>query len=114
MWEISDFKALTFDCYGTLIDWEQGIWQAISPILAAHGLLRPRESVLANFAALEHEAETARPGDPYPDILRAVYAGMAGQYGMPVVAHEKRPGAMNSAGTRARSVKSEKVAAPSQ
>ena len=86
--DLSSFKALTFDCYGTLIDWERGIWESISPILASHGLDRSREDVLADFAALEHEAEIDRPGDLYPDILAAVYSDLAGQYGMPVVPDE--------------------------
>ena len=31
--KLSDFKVLTFDCYGTLIDWETGMFQALSPLL---------------------------------------------------------------------------------
>ncbi|MGI9449621.1 MAG: haloacid dehalogenase, partial [Geminicoccaceae bacterium] len=31
--KITDFKALAFDCYGTLIDWESGIWDALQPLL---------------------------------------------------------------------------------
>ena len=33
--ELTDFKVLTFDCYGTLIDWESGIWEALQPMIAA-------------------------------------------------------------------------------
>ena len=35
--ELSDFSVLTFDCYGTLIDWESGIWDAMQPLLQANG-----------------------------------------------------------------------------
>ena len=35
---IGDFKALTFDCYGTLIDWETGIWGAVQPLIARQRL----------------------------------------------------------------------------
>lgn len=45
---------LTFDCYGTLIDWETGIVEAARPVLAAHGLTLPDEQVLERFA--HHEA----------------------------------------------------------
>ena len=31
-----DFSTLTFDCYGTLIDWETGLWDALQPLLASH------------------------------------------------------------------------------
>ena len=30
---LTDFKVLTFDCYGTLIDWETGIWDALQPLI---------------------------------------------------------------------------------
>ena len=33
---LTDFSVLTFDCYGTLIDWESGIWDALQPLLAAN------------------------------------------------------------------------------
>ena len=31
--KLSDFKVLTFDCYGTLIDWETGLLQALQPLI---------------------------------------------------------------------------------
>lgn len=31
------FQAITFDCYGTLIDWESGILRVLRPLLAEHG-----------------------------------------------------------------------------
>ena len=31
---LTDHSVLTFDCYGTLIDWEAGIWDAFQPLLA--------------------------------------------------------------------------------
>ena len=34
----SAYEALTFDCYGTLIDWERGILGALRPVLSAHGI----------------------------------------------------------------------------
>ena len=37
MLNLDRFQVLTFDCYGTLIDWETGIFSALRPILAAHG-----------------------------------------------------------------------------
>ncbi|MDP6214260.1 MAG: hypothetical protein QGI41_04910 [Acidimicrobiales bacterium] len=32
---LTDHSVLSFDCYGTLIDWESGIWSALQPLLAA-------------------------------------------------------------------------------
>ena len=37
MLDFGRFRVLTFDCYGTLIDWETGIFSALRPILATHG-----------------------------------------------------------------------------
>ena len=34
---LTDYKVLTFDCYGTMIDWESGIWDAFQPLLMANG-----------------------------------------------------------------------------
>ena len=39
--KLHDFEVLTFDCYGTLIDWESGLLTALRPLLAAAGENRP-------------------------------------------------------------------------
>ena len=51
------FKSLTFDCYGTLIDWESGIIAALQPILVGHGLTVEDEEVLAIFGRIEAAVE---------------------------------------------------------
>ncbi len=50
---LSDFKVLTFDTYGTLIDWETGIWNALQPLLSAGGLAMAREDALNLFGRFE-------------------------------------------------------------
>jgi 2-haloacid dehalogenase len=52
-----DFDVLSFDCYGTLIDWETGLVQALHPILHAHGVQQDDEEVLAAYAVAEAAAE---------------------------------------------------------
>jgi hypothetical protein len=47
---LTDFSALTFDCYGTLIDWETGILAALRPWTAAHRVEVGDEELLAAFA----------------------------------------------------------------
>jgi 2-haloacid dehalogenase len=72
------FEALTFDCYGTLVDWERGILEAIGPILAAHGVAADDENaVLERFARLESfiQAGTFRS-------YRQVLAGVARGFGV--------------------------------
>jgi 2-haloacid dehalogenase len=71
---------LTFDCYGTIIDWESGILAAIRPILRAHGLEVADEQVLELHAALESAAE-AGPYRRYTDILVDVMRGLGERLG---------------------------------
>jgi len=68
-----DFKqtsVLTFDCYGTLIDWETGILNVLRPWANEHQLDIADEGLLAAFAVAEPLVQTADPTLPYPDILR--------------------------------------------
>ena len=64
------FDALTFDCYGTLIDWETGILSALRPVLERHGASRDDDTLLELFA--HHEA--ALEAGPYLSY-KAVLAG---------------------------------------
>jgi 2-haloacid dehalogenase len=52
-----DFDVLTFDCYGTLIDWETGIWEALQPLLAHHRIAMTIDQALTLYGELETEAE---------------------------------------------------------
>ena len=58
---LHDFKVLTFDCYGTLIDWESGIWAALQPLLQAGKTKIAREAALAAFGRHESAQEAATP-----------------------------------------------------
>ena len=53
-----DFDVLTFDCYGTLIDWEAGLLGALRPILAAHGVTAGDEGLLEAYAREEADLES--------------------------------------------------------
>ncbi len=81
---LTDFTTLTFDCYGTLIDWETGIARALEPWLARSGLSPSRNEVLESFAAAEEVHERATPAALYPDILRRSLAEMATAWGVPL------------------------------
>jgi 2-haloacid dehalogenase len=74
------FDVLTFDCYGTLIDWEAGLLAALRPTLAAHGIDAADEGVLEAFARHEAEIE-AGPYRPYREVLGEVLAAMLEQSG---------------------------------
>jgi 2-haloalkanoic acid dehalogenase type II len=77
---LSDYKVLTFDCYGTLIDWESGIVAALAPWLAAHGVEAGRDSILAAFAAAEAPQQQATPGMLYRDLLALVHGAIARRF----------------------------------
>ena len=51
--KLSSFEVLTFDCYGTLIDWESGILEAVRQVLDAHGRDLPPAEILEHFARFE-------------------------------------------------------------
>ncbi len=72
----SQFSWLTFDCYGTLIDWDRGILSTVRPILAAHGRNLSDAGILELFAAIER-VEEAGEYRTYRQILEAVMTKMA-------------------------------------
>ncbi len=73
-------EALSFDCYGTLIDWERGILAALQPWVARFG----ERAVLSGFSAVEPDIEHAHPSWPYRRIVAEVYRQMADEFDMPV------------------------------
>jgi 2-haloacid dehalogenase len=73
--DFSAFDALTFDCYGTLIDWEAGILAALRPVLEAHGTDAGDEALLEAFARYEAELE-AGPYLRYRDVLAGCLRGL--------------------------------------
>jgi 2-haloalkanoic acid dehalogenase type II len=80
---LADYTTLTFDCYGTLIDWESGIWDAYQPLIAASGRADiTRAGALAAHARLESAQQTSMPGMLYPELLARVHGGFANRYGL--------------------------------
>jgi 2-haloacid dehalogenase len=75
------FDVLTFDCYGTLIDWEAGISGALIAMLAAHGVQAATEDVLARYAGHEAALE-AGPYRSYRDVLGLSMLGVGTDYGV--------------------------------
>jgi 2-haloacid dehalogenase len=80
---LSDFKALTFDCYGTLIDWEAGILAELKPWLQQkNGPKLTDDQILETFAEIESATEHAHPGMIYRDILAEVHRQLAKKWGI--------------------------------
>ena len=79
---LTDFSVLTFDCYGTLIDWETGIWDAFQPLLLRGGANFDRSSVLRDYAAIEYELEAQHPDTRYSELLQRVHAAFAARHAL--------------------------------
>ena len=75
--QLTDFEVLTFDCYGTLIDWETGIYDALQPLLAGGGVDLGRDAVLETFARLESTQQAATPDMLYSELLARVHAQLS-------------------------------------
>jgi 2-haloacid dehalogenase len=78
--DLDRFRALTFDCYGTLIDWESGILAAVKPVLAAHGREASDEEILRLYAGLESRIEQEE-FRAYRSVLRGVMDGFGERLG---------------------------------
>ncbi|CAN5923041.1 HAD family hydrolase [soil metagenome] len=81
--DITQFNTLTFDCYGTLIDWERGILAELRPWVDGQGRRDLDDNALLEaFGAIEAACEAATPGKPYPGILADVHHRLADQWGL--------------------------------
>jgi len=83
MLDFTRFQVLTFDCYGTLIDWETGIFGALRPILTAHGRTVTDAELLEFYSELELQAEQGEQAEfrPYREVLQSVVRGFGERLG---------------------------------
>jgi len=78
--DFSRLHILTFDCYGTLIDWESGIFAALRPILAGHGKTVADAALLELYGELEAKAEQGS-FQSYRHVLQSVVHGFGERFG---------------------------------
>jgi len=97
MLDFGRFEALSFDCYGTLIDWESGILSAVRPVLAAHGKDLDDAGILRLYAELESRIES-RGYEPYRTVLCRVMEGLGERLGF-VPDEAQRSSVADSLGT---------------
>lgn len=76
-------KALTFDCYGTIVDWETGILEALEPLRERYGIELGDEAVLAAFGRAEAKREAEKPSAPYPEILADCWKDLVDEWDVP-------------------------------
>jgi len=82
--DFAAFQALTFDCYGTLIDWESGILAELRPWIRARGKGFGDDEILTAFAAEESPIQVATPGKPYPIVLAEGLRALGRRWGIAV------------------------------
>lgn len=78
--KLHDFRVLSFDCYGTLIDWESGIVAALAPLLAEGGPGVGRDEILEAFARHEAAQESETPAMRYSDLLAVIHGRLAKEW----------------------------------
>ena len=80
--DVSDFRVLSFDCYGTMIDWETGILANLRPWLEFRGVNVKDAEILETFGRAEAAEEAATPDALYPDILARVHDRLAATWSL--------------------------------
>ncbi|PYI06977.1 2-haloalkanoic acid dehalogenase [Aspergillus sclerotiicarbonarius CBS 121057] len=84
MAQLSDYRLLSFDVYGTLVDWEGGILAAFQPILVKANAQFTREHLLTVYHELERDQQEKTPDMPYAQLLATVHPVWAERLGLPV------------------------------
>ena len=82
MAKLTDFKVLTFDCYGTLIDWETGMVEALKPLTSKASRKLTRDDILEAHARHESSQQIQTPAKLYRDLLATVYRRLAEEWGV--------------------------------
>lgn len=85
---LTDFKVLTFDCYGTLIDWESGMVEGLKPLTSKVSRPLARNEILEAHARHESSQQLQTPTKLYRDLLAIVYKRLAEEWGV-TVSHEE-------------------------
>lgn len=80
---LRDFTTLTFDCYGTLIDWETGMFEALKPLTSRVQGSLSRDRILEAHARQESSQQVATPAMKYSELLAVVYKRLGEEWGIP-------------------------------
>ncbi|MGB9770734.1 MAG: haloacid dehalogenase type II [Candidatus Kapaibacteriota bacterium] len=83
-----NFKLLSFDCYGTLVDWEKGIVESLEPFLVSRGVVIDDEQLLEMYAKYESEIENGTYIE-YKEVLVEVFNKICGRLSIRINDREK-------------------------
>ncbi|KAL4951399.1 HAD-like domain-containing protein [Aspergillus filifer] len=88
---LKSYRLLTFDVYGTLVDWEGGILAALEPSLAKNNASGKftREQILHAYHDLEKAQQTKTPSMLYCDVLSTIHAPLLEKLGLPAPSKEE-------------------------
>jgi putative hydrolase of the HAD superfamily len=82
--DLTEYDALSFDCYGTLIDWEAGIAAVLAPWAREQGLAAGDEELLLAYAGHEAAVEREQPTALYPEVIATAFRRTGGDLGAAV------------------------------
>jgi 2-haloalkanoic acid dehalogenase type II len=82
MAKLSDYKVLTFDCYGTIVDWETGVVNALQPLLDANKAVFSREELLTAYHECEAAQQAQTPDLAYDELLALIHPQVAAKLGL--------------------------------
>ncbi|KAI9367892.1 HAD-like domain-containing protein [Aspergillus egyptiacus] len=101
MSSLRNYRLLTFDVYGTLVDWESGILSALHPSLSKSPTAKSltREQILHAYHALEKDQQSRSPDMLYCDVLAAIHAPLLAKLGLPPPTEEESKAFGESVGT---------------
>lgn len=89
MAKLSDYKALAFDVYGTLIDWESGMLKALQPLLSRLSTEKTKQELFSIMHELEKTQQALTPSMPYRDLLATIHPHLAARLGLPAPSEEE-------------------------
>lgn len=78
--KLTDFKVLTFDCYGTLIDWETGMLAGLAPLTSQLKREISPNEILETHARYESAQQSQTPTKRYQELLPLVYRRIAEEW----------------------------------
>ena len=86
---LSDFDAVTFDVYGTLIDWEPAIIDFLRDWADRNAISRPRRICSWRSTGRAQRSRQERPAHLYPDVLRRCFDRISAEFGVAVIAERE-------------------------
>lgn len=98
MSRLKDYHLLCFDVYGTLIDWESGIIDALQPMLNKTNAQFSREHLLTVYHELESSQQRQTPDLPYSDLLATIHPILARRLKLPAPTEEENTAFGSSVG----------------